>query len=138
MPTVDLHELEQLARHRGQPFKVLIVDDEKWVREVFRDFCRLSDAFDVELANTGAEAVEKVKVNKYDLITIDLIMPEMSGLEALSVIKELSPGVPIMVITGNATEKLVLQAGIQGACRVMYKPVMLEDFVAELTSTLVR
>jgi CheY-like chemotaxis protein len=138
MPTVDLHELEQLARQRGQPFKVLIVDDEKWVREVFRDFCRLSDAFDVELANTGAEAVEKVKVNKYDLITIDLIMPEMSGIETLTIIKEMSPSVPIMVITGNATEKLVHQAGIQGACRVMYKPVMLEDFVAELTSTLTR
>jgi CheY-like chemotaxis protein len=138
MPTVDLHELEQLARQRGQPFKVLIVDDEKWVREVFRDFCRLTDAFDVELANTGAEAIEKVKVSKYDLITMDLIMPEMSGIEALTVIKEMSPGVPIVVITGNATEKLVHQAGIQGACRVMYKPVMLEDFVAELTSTLTR
>ena len=138
MPTVDLHELEQLARQRGQPFKVLIVDDEKWVREVFRDFCRLTDAFDVELANTGAEAIEKVKVSKYDLITMDLIMPEMSGVEALTIIKEMSPGVPIMVITGNATEKLVHQAGLQGACRVMYKPVMLEDFVAELTSTLTR
>ncbi|TET95639.1 MAG: response regulator [Candidatus Zixiibacteriota bacterium] len=138
MPTVDLHELEQLARQRGQPFKVLIVDDEKWVREVFRDFCRLTDAFEIELANTGAEAIEKVKVSKYDLITMDLIMPEMSGIEALTIIKEMSPGVPIMVITGNATEKLVHQAGIQGACRVMYKPVMLEDFVAELTSTLTR
>lgn len=138
MPTVDLHELEQLARQRGQPFKVLIVDDEKWVREVFRDFCRLTDAFDIELANTGAEAIEKVKVSKYDLITMDLIMPEMSGIEALTIIKEMSPGVPIMVITGNATEKLIHQAGIQGACRVMYKPVMLEDFVAELTSTLTR
>jgi len=138
MPTVDLHELEQLARQRGQPFKVLIVDDEKWVREVFRDFCQLTDAFDIELANTGAEAIEKVKVSKYDLITMDLIMPEMSGIEALTIIKEMSPGVPIMVITGNATEKLVHQAGIQGACRVMYKPVMLEDFVAELTSTLTR
>ena len=136
MPTIDLHELEHLARQRGQPFKVLIVDDEKWVREVFRDFCRLTDAFDVELANTGAEAIEKVKVSKYDLITMDIIMPEMSGVEALTIIKEMSPGVPIMVITGNATEKLVHQAGIQGACRVMYKPVMLEDFVAELTSTL--
>ena len=138
MPTVDLHELEQLARQRGQPFKVLIVDDEKWVREVFRDFCRLTDAFDVELANTGAEAIEKVKVSKYDLITMDLIMPEMSGIETLTIIKEMSPGVPIMIITGNATEKLVHQAGIQGACRVMYKPVTLEDFVAELTSTLTR
>ena len=138
MPTVDVHELEQLARRRGQPFKVLIVDDEKWVREVFRDFCRLTDAFDVELADTGAEAVEKVKLGKYDLITMDLIMPDMSGLETLTVIKEIAPGVPIVVITGNATEKLVHEAGVQGACRVMYKPVMLEDFVAELTSTLAR
>ena len=138
MPTIDLHELEHLARQRGQPFKVLIVDDEKWVREVFRDFCQLTDAFDIELANTGAEAIEKVKVSKYDLITMDLIMPEMSGIEVLTIIKEMSPGVPIVVITGNATEKLVHQAGIQGACRVMYKPVMLEDFVAELTSTLTR
>ena len=138
MPAVDVHALEQAARQRGQPFKVLIVDDEQWVQEVFRDFCRLTDAFDVELAETGVQAIEKVKVNKYDLITMDLIMPEMSGLEALIIIKEISPGVPIVVITGNATEKLVHQAGVQGACRVMYKPVMLEDFIAELTSTLLR
>jgi len=138
MPTIDVKKLEWRVQQRGRPFRVLIVDDEKWVREIFSDFCKLTDAFDVELANTGAEAIEKVKANKYDLITMDLIMPEMSGLDALTVIKELSPSVPIVVITGNATEKLVRQAGVQGACRVMYKPVMLEDFVAELTSTLVR
>ncbi len=136
MPKVNLQKLEELARKQGRPFRVLIVDDEKRVQGVFRDFCKLTDAFDVELANTGFEAVEKVKVNKYDLITMDLIMPDMSGLEAVTAIKEMSPGVPIVIITGNATEKLVRQAGIQGACRVMYKPVMLEDFVAELTSTL--
>ena len=136
MPKVNLQKLEELARKQGRPFRVLIVDDEKRVQGVFRDFCKLTDAFDVELANTGFEAVEKVKVNKYDLITMDLIMPDMSGLEAVTAIKEMSPGVPIVIITGNATEKLVRQAGIQGACGVMYKPVMLEDFVAELTSTL--
>ena len=117
---------------------MLIVDDEQWVREVFRDFCRLTEAFDVELAETGVEAIRKVKANRYDLITLDLIMPEMSGVEALSAIKALAPGTPVVVITGNATEKLVREAGIQGACRVMYKPVMLEEFVTEITSTLVR
>jgi len=136
MSTVELQELERLARQRGQPFRVLVVDDEKWVREVFRDFFRLTDAFEVDLANTGAEAVEKAKVNKYDLITMDLIMPETSGLEALATIKEVSPGVPVVVITGNATEKVVNRAGVLGACRVMYKPVMLGEFMAELTSAL--
>lgn len=132
----QLRLLERCAVDRGQPFKVLIVDDEKWVREVFQDFCRLTSAFEVELAETGAGAIEKARRTHYDLITMDLIMPEVSGLEALTIIKEQTPGVPIMIITGNATDKLIRNAGIQGACRVMYKPVLLEDFMTELTSTL--
>ncbi|MFZ5979832.1 MAG: response regulator transcription factor [Candidatus Zixiibacteriota bacterium] len=127
-----------MTRKRGEPFKVLIVDDEKWVREVFRDFCELTDVFQVDLARSGEEAIEKVRDNEYDLITIDLIMPEMSGLEALQTIKKVSPKVPVMVITGNATDKLVNEAGVLGACRVMYKPILLDDFIRELAATLIR
>jgi CheY-like chemotaxis protein len=133
-----LEKLDEMAKSRGKPFKVLIVDDEQWVREVFRDFCNLTDAFKVELASDGAKAVEMAGEIDYDLITLDLIMPEMSGLEVLTAIKDVAPKVPIMVITGNATEKLVHQAGVLGACRVMYKPVMLENFISEMTSTLDR
>ena len=138
MPSLNIEKLAEMTRERGKPFKVLIVDDEKWVREVFRDFCELTDVFQVDLARSGEEAIEKVRDNKYDLITIDLIMPEMSGLEALQTIKEVSPKVPVMVITGNATDKLVNEAGVLGACRVMYKPILLDDFIKELASTLVR
>ncbi len=136
MPVLD--KLVAMAKDRGQPFNVLIVDDEKWVREVFRDFCDLTDAFNVELATDGNEAVRMVRESDYDLITLDLIMPEMSGLDVLTQIKEVAPRVPVMVITGNATEKLVKQAGVLGACRVMYKPVLLESFIAEMTSALER
>lgn len=136
MPEMD--KLAEMAKNRGKPFKVLIVDDEQWVREVFRDFCNLTDAFQVEMAPDGATAVRMAGDDEYDLITLDIIMPEMSGLEVLTAIKEVAPRVPIMVITGNATEKLVHQAGVLGACRVMYKPVMLENFITEMTSTLDR
>ncbi len=138
MSTPELEKLTQMAQERGRPFKVLIVDDEKWVREVFRDFCDLTQAFQVELASDGNRAIEMAGNSDYDLITLDLIMPEMSGLEVLTAIKEISPKVPVMVITGNATDKLINQAGILGACRVLYKPVMLESFIAEMTSTLDR
>ncbi len=138
MQSIGVEKLSQLARDRGQPFRVLIIDDEKWVREVFRDFCQTTDAFDVELAEGGTDAVEKVVANAYDLITVDLIMPEMSGLEVLSKIKEIRPRTPVVVITGNATDKLVHKAGVLGACRVMYKPLALDDFIAELTSALDR
>ncbi|MBN1211684.1 MAG: response regulator [candidate division Zixibacteria bacterium] len=138
MPLKGIDKLLAKIEERGEPFRVLIVDDEKWVREVFRDFCNLTDVFDVDLAQSGVEAVAKVKAKQYDLITMDLIMPDMSGLEALHAIKEVSPRVPVMVITGNATEKLINEAGVLGACRVMYKPVLLEDFISELSATLLR
>lgn len=136
MTQQHIEKITQMARLRGQPYRVLIVDDEKWVREVFRDFCELTDAFQIELAHDGQEALTKVKSGDYDLVTLDLIMPEMSGLEVLSEIKKASPRVPVMVITGNATDELITEAGIRGACRVMYKPVLLERFIDEITSAL--
>ena len=138
MNNTSLADLTELAQKRGHPFRILIVDDEQWIRDVFRDFCSLSGAFEVELATDGVEAVDKVKQVDYDLITLDLIMPDMSGLEALSEIKRAAPKVPIMVITGNATDKLVQQAGVLGACRVMYKPIQLGEFLAEVSSALMR
>ena len=138
MPLPGVDKLLVKIQQRGEPFRILIVDDEKWVREVFKDFCELTDIFNVDLAQSGEEAIEKVRVNHYDLITMDLIMPEMSGLDALNAIKKVSPKVPIMIITGNATDKLVNEAGVLGACRVMYKPILLEDFISELAATLLR
>ena len=106
MTDINLEQLTAMAQKRGHPYRILIVDDEQWVREVFRDFCALTDAFEVEMAANGSEAIDKVKNASYDLVTMDLIMPEMSGLDALSEIKRASPQIPIMIITGNATEKL--------------------------------
>ena len=129
-------QLCKVTEERGRPFRILIVDDEQWVREVFRDFCDLTNAFEVELAPDGRAALEMVRTGSYDLVTLDLIMPEMSGLEVLTAIKEVAPKIPVIVITGNATDSLVTRAGVLGACRVMYKPVILEQFLNEIAVTL--
>lgn len=134
--TADLERLAQKARERGRAFRVLIVDDETWVRDVFRDFCNITNVFEIDLAGSGTEAIAKANQTVYDLITMDLIMPEMSGLDALIEIKQNSPQVPVMVVTGNATDRLVREAGIQGASRVLYKPIMLEEFIAEVATAL--
>lgn len=139
MSGLDVEKLNKMALERGTPYKVLIVDDERWVQDVFKDFCELTDdAVVVELANNGYDAIEKAKKQEYDLITLDLIMPEMSGLEVLTEIKKVSPHVPVMIITGNATDKIINEAGVLGACSVLYKPVKLEYFLSELTATLLR
>ena len=127
-------EINEMAQRRGEPFRVLIIDDEQWVREVFRDFCNVTEAVEVELASGGADGIELARTNNYDVITLDLIMPEMSGLDVLSEIKRLTPKVPVWIITGNATERLVREAGVLGANRVLYKPLKLDDFLAELAT----
>jgi len=138
MSQEQIAKLIQASSERGKPFAVLIVDDEQWVRDVFRDFCDTANVFDVELAGSGAEAIEKIREKQYDLVTLDIIMPEMSGLETLTRMKRIAPQLPVVVVTGNATEKLVNEAGVLGACRVMYKPVRLETFLSEVTSALLK
>jgi len=119
--------------------RVLVIDDSAFSRLAISRMLRVSPLVEVVgVARDGEEALRKTFELQPDLITLDLIMPEMSGLEVLSAIKDVSPKVPVMIITGNATDKLVNQAGVLGACRVMYKPVMLESFIAEMMSTLDR
>jgi DNA-binding NtrC family response regulator len=136
MSLINFDQLSEEATNRGAPFSVLVVDDEHWVRDVLRSFCDLSDAFKVDMAGSGKEALDKIKKSEYDLVTLDLIMPDLSGLEVLSKAKKMKPDMPVMIITGNATTKIVNRAGVMGACRVLYKPIMLEVFIAELTSML--
>ena len=136
MQSDTFDKLTRAAGERGRPFRVLIVDDERYVREVFRDYCALTSAFEIDLAQDGDEAIRQVSATKYDLVTMDLVMPELSGLDALVEIKKVAPQLPVIIVTGNATEKLVREAGLMGACRVLYKPVMLEDFLHEVSSAL--
>lgn len=134
----QLCQLLKATEDRGSRFNILVVDDEEWVRDVLIDFCSLTEACIVDFAANGIEAIRKISEGNYDLVTLDLVMPEMSGLDTLSEIKRLSPRTPVVVVTGNATDKLVNQAGVLGACRVIYKPVTVETFVAHLISMLAR
>jgi len=138
MIATAIEQLNQMARDRGRPFKALIIDDEKWVAEVFKDFCETTEAIEVEVASGGAEGIEMAQSQPFDIITVDIIMPEMSGLDILGEIRRAAPRTPIWVITGNATEKLIREAGVLGASQVIYKPVELDRFVAELAAVLAR
>ncbi|HHI03092.1 MAG: response regulator [Candidatus Zixiibacteriota bacterium] len=135
---MDVKRIEKMVTERGKAFKILIVDDEPRIREIFRDFCELTNSVEVDLAENGADAVSKVENSNYDLVTMDLIMPEMAGVEAVSRIKNIRPHLPVIVITGNATERLVNQVGVKGASSILYKPVLLDNFIDEVVSTLER
>lgn len=126
-------DFEKLIEKRnGKKLNILIVDDEDNIRNVFRDFCLTSPLFQVVTASGGREAIDLVAKSNFDIVTIDLVMPEMSGLEAIEAIKSQKPHLPVVIVTGNATDHLIQQAGRMGGCRVLHKPVNINEFLAEL------
>jgi DNA-binding NarL/FixJ family response regulator len=80
--------------------RVLIVDDNIYVRDLLHTF--LKDAPEIEIcgeAINGAEAIEKAKQLKADVVLLDLAMPNMNGVEAASILKKTIPGVSVIMFT---------------------------------------
>jgi CheY-like chemotaxis protein len=101
--------------------RVLIVDDDQFVRAVLRDMlsptgCECSEARD------GLEALERVRADRPDVVLLDLLMPRMSGIEALQQICGVSPRPRVVVITSLASDALLAQALSAGASAYVVKP----------------
>lgn len=97
--------------------RILVADDSETVRKLIKDhLLQVRDDFEVcgEAAN-GAEAIEKAKNLRPDLILLDLAMPEMNGVQAASTLKSIMPEVPIILFTiynGDTVKSLAAAAGI--------------------------
>ncbi|MDY6915549.1 MAG: sigma-54 dependent transcriptional regulator [Candidatus Cloacimonadota bacterium] len=113
--------MNSLQEFLKQKLKVLIVDDEKNTLEIFQR--QLRDDFYVATVISATEALEKLNNEKYHLILTDLVMPEMSGIELLKILKKKYPHIPVLVISGNATIEMAVEAIKLGAEDFIEKPV---------------
>jgi DNA-binding response OmpR family regulator len=115
--------------------KILIVDDEDSIRDALARWFTLR-GYEVEKAEDGLAAVEKCAVSSFDIITMDLEMPRLSGMEAIERIRKTNPTVPIIVLTGYPNEaEEVLE---RGAAKVLTKPLRLRDLEEEVSLLLTR
>jgi CheY-like chemotaxis protein len=128
--------IAELSLAQKKVYRGLIVDDEPWVGSVLQEFCELSPELSVDLCYNGLEAIEKARECDYDFATVDLVMPELSGVETVKRLKQLSPHLPIMIVTGNATDKLKLESGCAGARIILEKPVDVEEFLESVADLL--
>ena len=84
--------------------KLLVVEDEQHQRELYA--MELEDeGYEVDQAGNGREAVDLVKKNKYDLVVLDIRMPEMDGIEALGKILSRDKKIPIIIYTAYSNYK---------------------------------
>ena len=96
-------------------FRILVVDDETYVARALARMLE-TDGYDVELAFSAREALTLMESESFDLVTADLNMPEMNGLEFLAWVSDLYPATRRVVITGihdfNLVLHQLLQAGL--------------------------
>lgn len=102
--------------------RILVVDDEPGIRKSLKD-CLENDGYLVTTASSGAEALAAVEVHRPDLILLDVLMPEMNGLETLRKIRERDRVVRVIIITVLHSEQFARDAMENGANDCLPKPI---------------
>ena len=102
--------------------RLLIVDDSKIIRNRIQ---RSLDDYDLDIvgsASNGVEAVQLVKTRLPELVTMDLTMPEMDGIECIEKILEISPNLVILVVSALSDKATAIEAMKKGAHGFLCKP----------------
>ncbi|MGH9823698.1 MAG: response regulator transcription factor [Blastocatellia bacterium] len=115
---------------------VLVVDDEPQILRVMRTVLP-PRGYDVNVASNGEEALEQIRKIAPDLILLDLVMPDMSGLEVCRRVREFS-AVPIVVLSAKGSEKDKVAALDLGADDYVTKPPAMEELLARMRAVLRR
>jgi len=115
--------------------KILVIDDEPRIREGCQMILN-EEGFEVALASDGNEGVRMIQEEHYDIILVDLMMPGLSGLEVLSLVKKRHPDTVVIVITGYATLEHSISAMKRGAFDFVPKPFTPDQLRAVVTKAI--
>lgn len=116
---------------------IAIVDDEKKIRDMVKSYLE-NEGFSVVEAEDGAAAVQLVEKHEVDLILLDVMMPNMNGLQALAKIRLLSEKMPVIMLTAK-TEEIDKLLGLEmGADDYITKPFSMRELAARIRTVLRR
>jgi len=101
--------------------QILIVDDAAFMRMMIRDILT-KDGYVIHEATNGQEAVTKYQEINPDLVTMDITMPDVDGIEALKRIRDADPSAKVLMVSAMGQQKLILEALEAGASDFIVKP----------------
>ena len=120
----------------AQAKKILLIDDDVDLREALSELLIMTDDFDVFEGGDGAEALEKIKRQAYDMVVLDVGLPDIDGRELCRLIRKQGVKCPILMLTGHDTDSdtiLGLNAGANDYITKPFKfPVLLARIRAQL------
>jgi two-component system response regulator HydG len=114
-----------------KPARILIVDDDESMNKTMALVLKRK-GYDVAVSISGPDAIEKVRLQPFDIIFMDIKMPVMDGVETFEKIREIRPDAVVMMMTAYAVEDLIQKALREGAYGIIYKPLDIDKIVAEI------
>ena len=114
------------AKPEEKKFRLLITDDSRLLRKKLREELENLGCEVLEAAN-GKEAIEIDMVEELDGVILDIVMPEVGGIEALQTIREITPDVPIVMLSSAGTPQKLMQTLKMGAIDFIQKPYTKEQ-----------
>ena len=120
-------------KSEGRKLRILITDDSKLLRKKLRDELENLGCEVIEATN-GKEAITVDLENEPDGVFLDIVMPEVGGIEALQVIREVSPDVPVVMLSSAGTPQKLMQTLKMGAIDFIQKPYSREQIARAVES----
>ncbi|MCI9643463.1 MAG: response regulator [Oscillibacter sp.] len=111
--------------------RILVVDDDGM--NLTRTKIILGKDYDVLLANSGVEALVKLKSEQVDMVLLDIDMPEMNGIETFERMKGFASGIPVIFLTASGLEEDVQNAIKLGAVNYLKKPFRPQELLKRVT-----
>lgn len=116
---------------KGEAINVLLVDDEVALANTLAQRLQMRN-LTVGTAYDGAEALAKLRIDKPDVIVLDLSMPGMHGMDVLREIKKASPDIQVIILTGHGTDKDEEEAKKLGGFDFLKKPADIETLAHKI------
>ncbi|MET0593203.1 MAG: response regulator [Polyangiaceae bacterium] len=118
--------------------EILVVDDSKVMRDMIVACLRADNSFEFTQAASGLEAIEQLSLKHFDILVLDLNMPDIGGIEVTQFVRsqQSSRELPIVIVTTRGDETSRARALEAGASRYMTKPFTPEEILGEVRSLL--
>ncbi len=116
---------------------ILVIDDEKSIRSTLQEILEYEN-HKVKLATDGHEGLELIENNDFDVILCDIKMPGMDGIEVLEKLSEISPDVPVIMISGHGNIDTAVEAIKKGAYDFIEKPLDLNRLLVTIRNAMER
>jgi signal transduction histidine kinase len=110
---------------------ILIIEDDPGLRKTLADILKFK-GYEILAARDGAEGLALMQTSTVDLALIDLGLPDISGLDVLSLIKSNHPDIAVIILTGNATLESAIEATNRGAFSYIEKPYEIEQLMLQI------